>query len=396
LRLRLRKLADRLREAWEVPRDLALGRYPDFVTGGALPRGDIPVFVFHSVEPKSFARKLRHLARNHYRSLTLEEYYRVLLGSCAPPDRAVLLTFDDGRGSLWSVGLPLLKRHGMHGVVFLVPGRMRSRSGPPLPTWEDVEAGQAKAEHVLAREKEEPLLTWEEVEIMARSGPLEFQSHTLSHSLVHVAPQVAGFASPARRHGYDAFDQPLIEAGGRDLLGEEVALGTPLLRSQPRTSEALRFFEDASCRQASVAAVAAHGAAGFFLQRGWERTLRALVDERLIRGRLETPAERTAAIHRELAESKRLIEQRTNAPVVHLCYPWHTSGPTARALAREVGYRTAFSGKVRGLDLTRAGGDPHLIARLSEDYVELLPGDGRATLSAVLQGKWARRFGAGA
>ena len=54
-------LARQLRDAFEVPRDLALGRYPEFVTGGPLARGDIPIFVFHSLEPVSFERRLRYL-----------------------------------------------------------------------------------------------------------------------------------------------------------------------------------------------------------------------------------------------------------------------------------------------------------------------------------------------
>jgi peptidoglycan/xylan/chitin deacetylase (PgdA/CDA1 family) len=108
-------------------------------------------------------------------------------------------------------------------------------------------------------------------------------------------------------------------------------------------------------------------------------------------GTWEAPAERDRAIHHELLESKRLIEERTGQEVVHLCYPWHVSGPTARRLAREVGYRTAFGGKVPGTPLTMPGGDPHAIARIGEDYVELLPGRGRATLSEVLARKWRRR-----
>ena len=54
-------------EAWEVPRDLALRRYPAFVTGGALRRGEVPVFVFHGAEPRASRRKLDHLARQRLR-----------------------------------------------------------------------------------------------------------------------------------------------------------------------------------------------------------------------------------------------------------------------------------------------------------------------------------------
>ena len=54
----LGRLAHGVREAWEVPRDLLLGRYPAFVTGGTLARGEVPVFVLHEAEPAAFARQL--------------------------------------------------------------------------------------------------------------------------------------------------------------------------------------------------------------------------------------------------------------------------------------------------------------------------------------------------
>ena len=62
----LRRLARNAREVFAVPRDLLLGRYPAFVTGGALPRGHVPVFVFHSLDPVEFGAKLRYLADNGY------------------------------------------------------------------------------------------------------------------------------------------------------------------------------------------------------------------------------------------------------------------------------------------------------------------------------------------
>jgi peptidoglycan/xylan/chitin deacetylase (PgdA/CDA1 family) len=141
-----------------------------------------------------------------------------------------------------------------------------------------------------------------------------------------------------------------------------------------------------------VALVRDEGEEGFFLRPDWEARLRRLVARRRIRGEVEALDDREAAQARELRESKRRIEERTGRPVIHLCYPWHVSGPTARRLAREAGYRTAFAGKVPGTPITRAGGDPLQIARIGEDYGELRPGRGRDELSAVLQRKWSRRL----
>jgi len=184
-----------------------------------------------------------------------------------------------------------------------------------------------------------------------------------------------------------------VRDGDTDLFALALPLGTPLLRSAPRTSEALRFFEDPAAREACARRVAAHGEA-FFRRKGWRRELRRLLGP--VRGRLETEAEREQALRLELAEAKRRIEERTGKPVVHLCYPWHAAGPTARRLAHAAGYRTAFCGKVAGVPLTLPGGDPTAIARIGEDYLELLPGRGRADLATVLRRKWWRRFRGGA
>jgi peptidoglycan/xylan/chitin deacetylase (PgdA/CDA1 family) len=385
-----------LREMWEVPRDLLRGGYPPFVTGGPLPRGDVPVFVFHSLEPIHFGAQLTHLAENGYRTLGADEYLAVLEGREAAPDRAVVLTFDDGRGSLWTVGAPLLRRHGMKGIVFLVPGRTPSRPGPRFPTWDDVEPGRATAHAVLAREQGEgSLLSWEEVEDLARSGVFDFESHTQMHARIHVGARVTAFLTPDGREGYAAFDVPLLAAGaepGRDLLPHEAALGTPLLESAPRTSEALRFYEDPAVRERCVAAVAAGGGVAFFAKRDWARRLRQLLPSR-VSGRIETPEERERALRAELADARAAIEAHTGRPVRLLCYPWHAWGPLSRRLSAETGYAAALGGKVEGTPITRAGGDLLAIARVGDDYVETLPGRGRAGLATVLARKWRRRLG---
>src|SRR4029077_10065630 len=108
-------------------------------------------------------------------------------------ERAVLITFDDGRASLVSVGLPLLQRYGMKAVLFLVPGRVRpehqsaTTSGP-----------------------QEDLVSWSEVATLARSGLVDIESHSLTHARVHTAPRIVSFLMPGDRLGYRAMDVPVI------------------------------------------------------------------------------------------------------------------------------------------------------------------------------------------
>jgi hypothetical protein len=258
-----------------------------------------------------------------------------------------------------------------------------------------VAAGRATAEEVRDRERGPgALLSWEEVESLSSAGLFDFQSHTLTHARIHCGPRLASFVTPWSRRGYDAFDQPLIREGDRDLLGEEVPLGTPVLESAPRTSETLRFLEDGETRAACREAVGEEGE-DFFRRDDWESVLRSRAARHPVRGRVETAEEQARAIERELVESRRLIQERTGRPVRHLCYPWHAFGPTATRLAVEAGYLGIFCGKVPGVPITRPGGDLRQIARLGEDYIELLPGQGRTTLGRVLRRKWSRRFGGG-
>ena len=166
----------------------------------------------------------------------------------------------------------------------------------------------------------------------------------------------------------------------------DVPLGTPLLRSESRTSEAMRFYEDADIRRACVEAVAEEGE-GFFARArlaGAAAAAGGPAAHRRPLGDGRASGRRPCA--RSSPDAKRVIEERTNRPVLHLCYPWHAAGPTAHRLARDTGYRTAFMGKVPGTPITLTGGDPMRIARIGEDYVELLPGRGRAT--------WDRSCGA--
>jgi peptidoglycan/xylan/chitin deacetylase (PgdA/CDA1 family) len=335
------------------------------------------VFVLHEAEPESFSRRLARLADNGYVTLSADEYVTVIRGRREAPERAVVLTFDDGRASIGRVAAPLLLKHGMKAVVFLVPGRIPARPGASPPTAED--PGR--------------LLSWEEIASLLRTGLFDFQSHTLLHARIHTGPQLRGFVTPRSRRGCDAFDQPLVREGDRDLVGEEAPLGTPLFRSAPRTSEEARFFEDPAVRTPCVALVAEGGGEAFFDRGDWRPRLRRAFGRARAGGRTETAEERASAIRGELVEARRLIEERTGRPAVHLCYPWHVAGPTARRLAVEAGYETAFCGKVPGVPLTRAGGDLRRIARVGEDYLELLPGRGRASLAAVLRRKWSRRFG---
>jgi hypothetical protein len=101
--------------------------YPAFVTSPRPPSsgtGDVPVFMFHTVQPEIFEQQLQHLSRNGYRTIDTEEFYLFLTGRMRLTGPSIMITFDDGERSLYRVAFPLLKKYGMKAVNFIVTGRV--------------------------------------------------------------------------------------------------------------------------------------------------------------------------------------------------------------------------------------------------------------------------------
>src|SRR5689334_2086002 len=84
-------------------------RYPLFLLGLPLPRREIPVFIYHDVDPGTFSRELEFLRTNGYRTIGLDEYIAAAERKSTGRERRVLLTFDDARRSFYEVALPLLR-----------------------------------------------------------------------------------------------------------------------------------------------------------------------------------------------------------------------------------------------------------------------------------------------
>ncbi len=94
----------------------------------------IPVLYYHSVQvmpgstavvsPTKFTEQMQYLADNGYHPLTMAEFSAIMEGQAAPPDKPVLLTFDDGYVDNHSTVMPLLSKLGFPATLFMSPGVM--------------------------------------------------------------------------------------------------------------------------------------------------------------------------------------------------------------------------------------------------------------------------------
>jgi peptidoglycan/xylan/chitin deacetylase (PgdA/CDA1 family) len=191
----------------------------------------LPVFNWCQLDVDRFEEQVAFLARE-YTLLPLSEVVRRLGRGLTLPDRAAVLTFDDGFRNVLTAAYPVLRRHQAPAAVFLVTGLVGTRQPPwpqrlyhavahsphaavrcgetELPLFtpgQRAEAYRALAERLkrqpvrqqtdeLARLLEElgvpevpaesPLATldWDEVNELSRSGLVEFGSHTHTHPIL--------------------------------------------------------------------------------------------------------------------------------------------------------------------------------------------------------------------
>jgi peptidoglycan/xylan/chitin deacetylase (PgdA/CDA1 family) len=80
----------------------------------------LAVLAYHGVDdPQRFSDHL-DVIRREARAVTLEEAMDAFDGRRSLPDRAVLITFDDGHRNVLDDGLPLLRERGLPAVAFAI------------------------------------------------------------------------------------------------------------------------------------------------------------------------------------------------------------------------------------------------------------------------------------
>jgi peptidoglycan/xylan/chitin deacetylase (PgdA/CDA1 family) len=135
----------------------------------------VPILMYHeiatpaetqshlAVPPDQFAAQVQYLHDAGYRTVTFTEAAAALAGDPVRlPERAVVLTFDDGYADFHRQALPLLDKAGFTATVFVTTGWL-------------ADAGQHAAGTPLG-----PMLSWSQVREVAAAG-VEIGAHSHSH-----------------------------------------------------------------------------------------------------------------------------------------------------------------------------------------------------------------------
>ena len=185
---------------------------------------DVPVLVYHDirdvpgtdeyvVSSRMFREQMAFLRQQGFQPVSLHAFAEAAAGRAMLPDKAIVLSFDDGLASFREIALPVLVQHGFPAVLSVVTGWLDGRQVPA--------------------DYRGRLLTWEQLRAVSRSPFVEVLSHTDNlHHGIPANPQ--GNLTPAvitRR--YDAASGRYeTEAAFRDRIRADLARSVARLRAE--------------------------------------------------------------------------------------------------------------------------------------------------------------------
>jgi peptidoglycan/xylan/chitin deacetylase (PgdA/CDA1 family) len=143
-------------------------------------RSDEPSFPDLHIAPETFDGHCE-VIRESCQPIDLDRWRAVISGESAPPERAVLVTFDDGYRSVFDLARPILKKYGIAASVFVCTQAVSERRlfwfdeaarGVPAPDLENDPLCPMRPEHVAT---------------MAAEG-FDIGVHTVSHPVLAAQP----------------------------------------------------------------------------------------------------------------------------------------------------------------------------------------------------------------
>ena len=325
------------------------------------------VWSYISEPLETFEAKVALLVDKGFTGVFWQDLYEHMAGRRRLPDNSILLTFDDGYLDNWVYVYPILKKYGVKGTIFVNPDFVHP-AGEVRPNLDDVVADRCSRDELTVP----GFLSWAEMREMEKSGLIDIQSHSISHTWYFSGPKIIDFhrphpitphpwlfwnARPDRKPIYLTEDQQGF-----------VPWGHPILEHQ-KSLVVRRFFPEERSITNIVAYVSDQGGRAFFQGSNWKGKLAADLDLAAgvsqLPGRYETVEEQRARIVSELRSSKERIERNLKKTVDFICWPGGGNDKFVQQAALSVGYKSwTLSSRDQTLKRNVFGSDPVSIKRM--------------------------------
>ena len=150
-----------------------------------IPPVGVPMLAYHMIsddeeEPygisaEDFEKQMRYLTDKGYTAVSVKEFLDAREGKGKLPPKAVIITFDDGYADNYLAAMPIMKKYGMRGSVFIMT---------------------CEIDH-------EPYLTKQEIKALQENG-FEIGSHTVNHVAL-------GLSTPEEQRSESLISKQVLE-----------------------------------------------------------------------------------------------------------------------------------------------------------------------------------------
>jgi peptidoglycan/xylan/chitin deacetylase (PgdA/CDA1 family) len=295
-----------------------------------------------SINWRHFEHFCIYLKKQHYETLSLEEWYQYQDNKNSKSrTKTLVLTFDDGYLDNWVFAYPILKKYGLKGTIFINPEFVEP-SGEPRANLEDCWTGR-KGIHEL---ESSGFLNWAEILLMDKNGVLDVQSHTMSHNFYFKSTKIIDFYIGQKEYDWMAwFYRPdrkpfYITKDQRNM----VPYGTPVFE-YGRSLGIRRFFPADNLNRFAIEfydrSVKTDKLQKENLKQDFIKICNHFLDENASAGRWETEQETEKRYRYELFESKKIIEEKLNKKVEFLCWPGGGYNELSVKLSKEARYKAS-------------------------------------------------------
>lgn len=281
---------------------------------------DIPILMLHtvnnqpklnplgelSVSARGLEAYLKMFKKWHYQMISMDDLVFKRYDATKP---FVVLTFDDGFKDNLTVALPVLRKYNAKATIFVNPAYV-SKASDKNSDW--------------------GFMTWDEVSDAANSGVFDIQAHTMTHEFIFTSDKVVDYYSPEKFNKYYWLawmlwpDSPRSWDSTANQYKVKIPTGYPIFEYGRRLSSA-RFVPSQEYVD--------------FLMNSHLCGSDNVEEYNGKRGEYETDQEFSHCIAWQVAECRRILEEKTGKEIHTICFPGGGYTDEVLKIAENSGYR---------------------------------------------------------
>lgn len=317
----------------------------------------IPVVCYHSIGPVNknwnrsfltlelpfFEDQLRYF-KQHFQPVFLKDYWNMRNHNQQLIKNAIVITFDDGFLDNWVWAFPLLKKYNLRATIFVSPELVDFRD-ITRPNLDDYLKKTADYDEI----NQPGYLSWPEMKMMIKSGLVDIQSHTMSHTKYFVSDKLIGFHHPGNDCLYAVGNiyphlKPFHIAD--KTFERQIPYGYPLFEEVSAVC-ARRVTINKSFIAECIYDLKHYDFDKYSFTTAFNEII-DMYEEYKMDGRLITETETDDSIRKrleyEIVGSKKILEEQLQIPVEFLCWPHGDNTEEAHQLAINTGYLATTTG----------------------------------------------------